>query len=154
MPQVEQSIEIHAPVNAVFALVAHQPERMAEWWPPLEQQERVSPPPTQIGSVSRYVYNVMGVRIPGEQRVTELQEDRCLVVKTISGIDNTYRFDFALKENSANADITIVTARLDYKLPGSVLGQLLNRSAIEDKNLRDLRDGLRQLKALIERENS
>jgi uncharacterized membrane protein len=151
MPQVEQSIEIHAPVNDIFALVAHQPERMSEWWPPLEQHERVSTAPTQVGSVTRYVYNMMGVRIPGEQRITHFEENRCLILKTISGIDSVFRFDFTPKDG--HADTTIVTIHQDYKMPGSVLGQLLNRSAIEDKTLRDLRDGLRQLKAIIELEN-
>ena len=151
MPQVEQSIEIHAPVSDVFALVAHQPERMSEWWPPLEQHERVSPAPTQVGSVSRYVYNVMGVRIPGEQCITRFEENRCLIINTISGIDSAIRFDFTPKDD--HADTTIVTIHHDYKMPGSVLGQLLNRTAIEDKNLRDLRDGLRRLKTIIEQES-
>lgn len=147
MPLVEQSIDIHTPVEAVFGMIADQPERQAEWWPPIELQERVSPPPTQIGSVSRYVYNMMGVKIKGEHEVIELVPNEYLKVKTSSGIDSTFEFLFAPAGNN-----THLTIRVDYKLPGSVIGQLLNKLVIEQKNESDLREGLANLKAILERE--
>jgi uncharacterized membrane protein len=147
MPHVEQSINIEAPVEAVFGVIAHQPERMAEWWPPIELQERVSPAPTNIGSVSRYVYNMMGVKIKGEHEVLEMAENQHLIVKTTSGIDSQFDFHFAPSNNGTN-----LTIRVDYTLPGSVLGQLLNRLAIEKKNEQDLEEGLRNLKAIVENE--
>jgi len=147
MPLVEQSIDIHVPVQAVYWMIADQPERQAEWWPPIELQERVTPPPTGLGSVSRYVYNMMGVKIKGEHEVIEMARDEYLKVKTTSGIDSTFEFLFAPSENG-----TYLTIRVDYKLPGSVIGQLLNKLVIEQKNEADLRDGLANLKAILERE--
>lgn len=147
MPLVEQSIDIHVPVQAVYWMIADQPERQAEWWPPIELQERVTPPPTGLGSVSRYVYNMMGVKIKGEHEVIEMARDEYLKVKTTSGIDSTFEFLFAPSENG-----THLTIRVDYKLPGSVIGQLLNKLVIEQKNEADLRDGLANLKAILERE--
>src|ERR1700741_1890174 len=99
MPFVEQSILIQAPAETVFGLIAHQPERMAEWWPPIELQERVTPPPTAVGSVARYVYNMMNVSIRGEHEVQEMTENQRLVVKTISGIDSAFEFTFTPREN-------------------------------------------------------
>lgn len=145
MPLVEQSIDINAPAEAVFDIVANQPERQAEWWPPIELQERVSPPPTEIGSVSRYVYNMMGVKIKGEHEVLEMTPNEYLLVKTTSGIDSSFEFIF-----QPIASGTRLTIRVDYKLPGSVLGQLLNKLVIEKKNEDDLREGLANLKALAE----
>ncbi|MBZ0284631.1 MAG: SRPBCC family protein [Anaerolineae bacterium] len=147
MPLVEQSIDIHVPVQAVYWMIADQPERQAEWWPPIELQERVSPPPTQLGSISRYVYNMMGVKIKGEHEVIEMARDEYLKVKTTSGIDSTFEFIFAPATNG-----THLTIRVDYKLPGSVIGQLLNKLVIEQKNESDLREGLANLKAILERE--
>jgi uncharacterized membrane protein len=148
MPLVEQSIEIYAPVETVFGMVAHHPERQSEWWPPIELQERVTPPPTIVGSVSRYVYNMMGVKIKGEHEVQEIAENQYLMVKTISGIDSAFEFIFQPKGTGTN-----LTIRVDYKLPGSLLGQLLNKLVIEQKNETDLRDGLANLKSIVEREN-
>jgi uncharacterized membrane protein len=148
MPQVEQSIEIQAPPATVFALIAHQPERMPEWWPTFELQQRVTPPPTGIGSISRYVYNMMGIKIKGEHQVLTMDENEHLVVKTISGIDSMFDFSFV----PVNGGSTRLTLRVAYTLPGSVLGQLLNRLTIEQKNERDLNQGLHNLKALVESE--
>lgn len=147
MPYVEQSIEIASPVEAVFDLIAHQPERMAEWWPPIELQERVTPPPTVVGSMSRYVYNMMNVSIRGEHEVTDMTENQRIVVKTVSGINSM--FDFTFEPVAAGTRLTI---RVDYSLPGSVIGQLVNRAIIEDRNIQDLQEGLANLKAIVERE--
>ncbi|MBE2271905.1 MAG: SRPBCC family protein [Anaerolinea sp.] len=145
MPHVEQSIDIHTPPENVFGIVAHQPERMPEWWTAFDLQQRVSPPPTAVGSISRYVYNMMGIRIKGEHQVMQLEQDRRLVVKTISGIDSMFEFNFAAIDGG-----TRLSVRIAYSLPGSVLGQLLNRLTIEQRNERDLIEALQRLKALAE----
>lgn len=145
MPHVEESIEIGAPVDVVFDLIAHQPERMAEWWPPIELQERITPPPTAVGSISRYVYNMMNVTIRGEHEVRAMDENQYLRVETISGIDSAFDFHFA--PTPAGTRLTI---RVDYTLPGSIVGQLMNRVIIEERNLKDLQEGLRNLKAIAE----
>ena len=145
MPHVEQSIVIHAPVEAVFGLIAHQPERMSEWWPPIELQERVTPAPTHIGSVSRYVYNMMNVSIRGEHQVMEMAENQRLIVETTSGIDSRFMFDFEPASGG-----TKLTIRVDYSLPGSIIGQLMNRAIIEERNIRDLQEGLHNLKRILE----
>src|SRR5690606_3065397 len=115
--------------------------------PPIELQERVTPPPTAIGSVARYVYNMMNVSIRGEHQVTQLAENQHLVVETISGIDSRFHFYF-----EPVAQGTSLRIKVDYSLPGSVIGQLMNRVMIEDKNIKDLQDGLANLKRIVERE--
>ncbi len=147
MPQVERSISINAPVERVFSFIADEPERMPDWWPPMELQERVTPPPTDVGSVSRYVYNMMGVKIKGEHRVEEMSRNRRLVVKTTSGIDSKFDFSF-----EPEGDGTRLTIKVEYSLPGSVLGQLLNKALIEKQNIRDLEKGLENLKSILEGE--
>jgi hypothetical protein len=49
-------------------------------------------------------------------------------------------------------DGTRLTVLFAYSLPGSMLGQRLNRLSMEQKNERDLAQGLENLKALIEGE--
>jgi uncharacterized protein YndB with AHSA1/START domain len=147
MPQVEQSIDISAPPAVVFGLIADQPERIVEWWPSFELQQRVTPPPTAVGSASRYVYNMMGIRIKGEHQVLQCDPPLHLVVRTLSGIDSM--FDFTLAELDGGTRLTVQVA---YALPGSMLGARLNRHNMEQQNERDLVQGLANLKALIEAE--
>lgn len=145
MPYVEQSIVIQMPPSAVFAFIAHQPERLPDWWRAFHSQERVTPPPTVVGSISRYAYNMMGVRIKGEHQIVEMEADARLLVRTLSGIDGIFEFTFAPADGG-----TELTIRVDYALPGSVLGQMINRPAIEQSNERDLIEGLQNLKRLLE----
>lgn len=147
MPHVEQSIDIRVPPETVFAIIAQQPERMPEWWSTFEKQERITPSPTASGSISRYVYNMLGIRIKGEHQVMQFDENRRLVVKTLSGLDSMFEFGFTPTETG-----TTLKVRIAYSLPGSVLGQLLNRLTIEQANERDLIDALENLKAIAERE--
>jgi uncharacterized membrane protein len=150
MPRVEKSITINVPTAVAYAMIADRPERMAEWWPPIELQQRVSPAPTQIGSISRYVYNMLGVRIKGEHRVEAMCRNETLQVKTISGIDSAFQFNFVPVSDHA----TRLTIRVDYQLPGAILGQLLNKAAIENENIKNLDNGLNNLKSILERETS
>ena len=145
MPYVEQSVVIQVPASKVFDFIANQPERMPEWWRAFHLQERVTPPPTAVGSISRYAYNMMGVRIKGEHQVVEMEQDAHLLIRTLSGIDSMFEFTFAPVDGG-----TELTVRVEYALPGSVLGQLLNRLTIEQRNERDLIESLQNLKLLLE----
>jgi uncharacterized protein YndB with AHSA1/START domain len=149
MPQVEQTIDIAAPPDAVFKVIADQPERIAEWWRAFESQQRVTQPPTAVGSVTRYVYNMMGIRIKGEHEVLQMEAGTHLVIRTVSGLDGMLDYRLAVIE-----DGTRLTVLFAYSLPGSMLGQRLNRHNMEQKNERDLAQGLENLKALIEAESA
>lgn len=154
MPRVERSITINVPVEKAYALIADAPERMAEWWPPIELQERVSPPPTALGSVSRYVYNMMGVKIKGEHLVQSIRRNEYLSVKTLSGIDSTFDFSFSPSNNGEVNTATRLTIAVDYQLPGAIIGQLINKTLIEGENIQNLEKGLENLKGILERENT
>lgn len=149
MPQVEQWIEIAAPPRTIFDLVANHPERMPDWWDAFECQQRVTPPPTRVGSVSRYVYNMMGVKIKGEQQVVAMTESEHIAVKTISGLEAAFEFKFT---PCREGESTYLRVRVLYALPGSLLGGLLNCQQIERYNLRSLREGLSALKRMVESE--
>ncbi len=147
MPKVEQALEIAAVPRVLFDVIANQPERMTEWWSAIEVQQRVTPPPTTIGSVSRYVYNMLGVRIKGEHQVIALTQDEHIAIKTISGIDAAIEFTCAPSRGG-----TRITVRVVYALPGALLGSLLDRKRIEQQNIESLHDSLHALKHIVESE--
>ncbi len=148
MPQIEQSIVIQASPAAVFNVIAHEPERMPEWWTALEIQQRVTPPPTAAGSIAHYVYNMLGMRIKGEHQVLVYEVPEHLVVRTVSGIDSMFDFSLAAQ----GEDATQLTVRVAYTLPGSVLGHLINRRTIEQENEQVVVESLNNLKTLVEAE--
>ena len=148
MPKVEKSARINVPVETAYALIADQPERMKEWWPPIELQERVTPPPTVIGSRSQYVYNMLGIKIKGEHEILQLTPNEHIYVKTVTGIDSTFDFRFERVDTTQ----TQITIRVDYRLPGSVLGRILDKVLLERENVKNLEQGLNNLKTLLEGE--
>jgi uncharacterized membrane protein len=72
-----------------------------------------------------------------------------LFVKTISGIDSAFNFAFEWEAERA----TRLTVTIDYQLPGALLGQLFNKTMIENENKKNLESGLDNLKSILEREN-
>ncbi|GIK62647.1 MAG: hypothetical protein BroJett018_04410 [Chloroflexota bacterium] len=146
MPQVQQSIKIDAPVEKVFAFIAEQPERMVEWWPPIELQERLTPPPTQVGSRSRYQYNMMGIKVRGEHEVMQFIANQRLYIKTLTGLDCAFDFQFETPDTNQ----TQLTVRIEYMLPASVLGRILDKTLVERENLQNLEVGLTNLKRILE----
>jgi coenzyme Q-binding protein COQ10 len=145
MPHVEETILIAAPVEKVFDFIANSPESMPDWWPPMTLQERVTPPPTRLGSVSRYAYNMLGIEIKGEHEVTAFTPNERLHVTTTSGLDSAFDWLFRVEKGGCR-----LTVRVDYEVPGGILGKLANKVVVERKNLEDLQQGLRNLKRLME----
>ncbi len=146
MPRVEKSVLLHAPIDQVFSLIADEPERMSIWWPPIESHKRISPPPTQIDSVSRYVYNILGLRIKGDYQVQTFSRNERFVIHSISGVDSLFDFRFEVYDQR----VTHVTVVVEYQLPGAIIGQLLKRSEIEAENVNNLENGLKNLRRLLE----
>jgi uncharacterized membrane protein len=131
VPEVQQSIEIGVPVENVFMMIANCPERMSEWWTQFELQERITPAPTVIGSRSQYIYNMVGIKIKGEHEVLKLIPNGYLYVKTLTGIDSAFEFVFEQLAQSQSR----LTVRVEYRLPGSVLGRILDKVLVEDTNV-------------------
>jgi len=150
MPRLQHAIAIYAPPERVFNMVAEYPERMPDWWSAFEMQQRVTPPPTIIGSVSRYVYNMMGVKIKGYMSIVELTPNTHVHMRTTSGLDASFQFIIDPFNDEDGVQRTTFAIQVDYALPGAVLGKFLNRQTLEQKNERDLHQALINLKALIE----
>ncbi len=147
MPKVEQHIKIDRPVEEVFSLIADQPEQIAAWWPTFDLQQRITPAPTKTGSVLRYVYDMMGIRIKGQQQVQEFVRNERLITRTISGFDSIFDFQF----QALGRDTTVLTIIFDYRLPGALLSQLFSRAAIEFENAKSLNTALINPKQRLER---
>jgi hypothetical protein len=87
----------------------------------------------------------MGIRIKGEYEILELEPNRYLLARTLSGIETVVEFAF---EAVAEGTLLIVTA--DYTLPGAILGGTTNRLTLEQQIERDTRAALDQLKIMLE----
>ena len=144
MAHVEEDILIHAPMDKVFARVQDN-ERYPDWWPNMIEQKRLTPDPLVVGSRSRFVYNMLGVKTSGEIELAIYEPPRHLTVRTSGGVNGT--FDWRCVDENGATHLRVV---IDYSLPGSILGKLADKLVVEKRNQADLEAGLQKLKELIE----
>lgn len=145
MAEVEKSIQIKAPIHLVFNMIANQPERTSDWWKALRKHERLTQPPTAVGSRTAYEYNMMGILIHGEHEVVNLVENERITVRTLSGVRADLTFQMQPIRGGTELTLTVT-----YNLPVGPMDDAVNRLAIEEKNLFDIQDALRNLKRLLE----
>jgi uncharacterized protein YndB with AHSA1/START domain len=144
MAHVEKSIVIQAPPEKVFARIEDN-ESYPEWWPNMIEQKRDKPGPLEIGSRSKYKYNMLGATLVGEVILEVYEPPQRVAVRTTGGANGTFDWRFRPEGSGTRLDVVV-----DYTLPGSFLGKLADKLVVEKRNEADLEEGLKKLKALLE----
>lgn len=146
MVHLEKSIVIEAPLDKV-AVLAGDPQRWHAWFAGLSEPDQVTGD-GNAGTVVEHHYLLMGLRFPVITRVLEriLTPEESQWQATIEGpFDGKQHWSYL-----AEGDMTRVTARLDYTVPGNLLGRMANRLLIERIQERNLEQTLGNLKLLCE----
>ena len=139
MIKTKVSVEIHRPVNEVFAFVTHV-ENFPRWFTGVVQESRqVTPGPIDVGAKFTQVGEFLGRRFESHFTVTEYESNRLFCVATNWGpIPFQGCFHFEPFENG-----TLVTDRHQigragfFDLVGSLLVNRLRRQA--ETNLANLK---------------
>ncbi len=146
MVHMEKSIVIAAPLDKVAAL-AGDSHRWHTWFAGLSEPDHVTGD-NYAGTVVEHHYLLMGLRFPVTTRVLErtLTPEESQWHATIEGpFEGKQHWSYL-----AEGDTTRVTARLDYTVPGKLLGRMANRLLIERMQERNLEQTLGNLKLLCE----
>lgn len=146
MVHMEKSIVIDAPLEKVVTLGVD-PHRWHTWFAGLSEPENITGN-GDAGTVVEHHYLMMGLRVPVTSRVVEytLTPQESQWRATIEGpLNGKQHWSYV-----AEGDKTRITARLDYTIPGSILGQIANRLVIERIQERNLQQTLENLKLLSE----
>jgi uncharacterized protein YndB with AHSA1/START domain len=148
VPMLEEQVEIAAPIEGVFELLAD-PVRGPEWTPNLLSVEllgngRAAGP----GTETRLVVNMAGRPSKGSGRCVEWDPPHRLVLASSleAGVDSTTTFQL-----TPTGSGTAVAARLEYTLTGDGLGRLVGGLLGNSMARRDLRKALANLKTQLER---
>jgi uncharacterized protein YndB with AHSA1/START domain len=147
LPVLDERVEIAAPIEAVFELLAD-PARGPEWTPNLVSVEPLVDGPPGPGLETRLLVNVGGRPSKGTGRCVEFDPPHRLVLASSLdvGISSTTSFQL-----TPTARGTAVAARVEYTLPASGLGRLVGGLFGDSLARRDLRKALANLKAQLER---
>jgi uncharacterized protein YndB with AHSA1/START domain len=148
VPVLEEQVEIDAPIEGVFELLAD-PVRGPEWTPnllsvePLHNGQGAGP-----GTETRLLVNMAGRPSKGTGRCVEWDPPHRLVLASSldAGVDSTTTFQLTPTESG-----TAVAARLEYTLTSGGLGRLVGGLVGNSMARRDLRKALTNLKSQVER---
>lgn len=116
---VEESVEVDAPVDKVFAYVDDH-THTKDWMFGLA---RIEPVTDQLRGVGAQYDGVMKVGVPLKARVecTAWEQDRYIEIRTVKGIHTTQRWTFT----DLGGDRTRIEAWVSYTLPGGPAGRAI-----------------------------
>lgn len=141
MPSAENVVVIRARTDRVRRWLLAAPRRVPLWWPEVVRIERLQgkrPPRFE------YAYDLLGVRLRGV--FTASTAPNALLIRTTQGPE--IRVRIALVDYG---DATSVAIRIDYVLPGALLGHQANLRHAERVNNEVLHSAMHRLKQILER---
>lgn len=119
---VEKSVEIEAPVAAVFAYVDDF-SKTQEWMYGLTKIEPVGDQLHGVGATYEGSMK-LGVSLDSTIRCVGYEENRRIEITSIKGIKNTQRWTFT----DLGEDRTRVDAWISYELPGGIAGAAIAKA--------------------------
>jgi uncharacterized membrane protein len=145
MARIKAKVEVEVPVKKVFDFLADVPENHPKCFRIIEKVEATSELKRGLGSTFRYEVKSGGIRNWFENKMTNYVENELMEWKSISGMKNEGGWSFAPTEKG-----TEVTFFMDYELPASYLGKVLDKLFVERENRKDINESLERLKAILE----
>ncbi len=141
MPKLNNSINISAPVEKVFAYITD-PLTITEWLVGATEVTDVTG--SGVGQHYHWKYNMLGVPLRGETTVSEYVPNERRVTDSKGGAISTWTFTFAPHEGGTKLDL-----ELDYTIPVPVLGKLAEQLVLK-RNQREADLSMQNIKQRLE----
>ncbi len=139
-----KTVVIHAPVAQVWDFITHT-SRLTEW--AAEAVAEASADAMVIGTTWTEKMHVAGAPLETTWRIAEQDPERKLVFVGTSTGGGKARGQHTL---APHADGTEMTTEVEYSLPGSVFGRMLDKLVMERKTEGDIAEMLRKAKERLE----
>lgn len=147
MTRLERSIEIKAPPEKVWELLAW--DRLPEWYPSIKTAEYTSEKREGVGATAHVTGEdeEMKQKFEYDIEVTECVENERATWRTTSG-DFTAFGSTTLKPTEAGTELTMM---IDYHLPYSILGKIIDRLKVRKLMEKYFETGMENLKSIAEK---
>jgi len=146
LTRIERSIDLKTPKEKVWSMIAH--KRLPEWFDLFKKVELTSKEDDEVGATHRMtseLYEIVKVEWDGE--TTEWIENEMYSWRTIGGPFTGFG-SMIVTPVASGTKFTIV---MDYEIPHSFLGKILDRLLIQEALESEFDEGLRELKTLLEK---
>ena len=148
MGRVESSIEIEAPIEKVFAFLSNPKNREKILAHAEVKVEDVSKGPIGVGTTYRWSAVLAGRKVDlHPHEIVEFEKNRRFVDHDKGGSLKKEQFTFVF---AATDKGTKVTMTIDYELPYSVIGKILDKLRFRKEFERFLNGGAQKAKEILE----
>ena len=144
MPRVETSVTINAPIEKVFHTII-EPEFTPKWSSGISEVTNIKGDPEEKGSSTDLAYHVLGMKFTQHMVTSEIEKPRKVIYQMTGGFPGT--FEFALEPQG---QATKVDIRIDYSVPGGIIGKIANQLLLERMNRKNIESSAEGLKIFCE----
>ena len=146
MTRVERSIEIDRSPEEVFEALTDL-DRLPQWATILVETRKAPGRPIETGDSFEQTIRVAGVPLESRWRVGHIQRPTVVEYEAEGVMGGRLRM---IQRVSPVGGGSRVELEVDYELPGSFVGELLDQAFVERRNEREAGSSLQNLKDLLE----
>lgn len=146
MRRIERSIEVGRPPGEVFALLTDL-DRLPEWATIVVATRDVSQVPLRRGNTFKQTVRVLGQEIESEWTVVDFDPPRRVAYTATAPGGGEMRMTQTV---GPAGDGSRVDLKVEYEVPGGLLGELFDHLVMEEGNEREAEASLAALKRLLE----
>lgn len=145
--KLTKSIEIEAPPEKVFAFITDM-EKMNEITKGFQETSYTSKGPVGVGSTMHVVGKAGGSQEEFDMEITEFEKNKKIIMRTIGASKLKVQTSDIL-EPTANG--TKLTGTMDYELPYSILGKIVDKLRVSKDLEKTMEKNQRNLKKALEK---
>jgi uncharacterized membrane protein len=145
LTRIEKSIEIKASPEKVWPMIDW--DRTPEWYAPFKKVEYTSKEKNVVGETVHVSGEIAGVKAEWDGETTEMIENKKHAWRSTGGSFT----GFGSFELSPTKSGTKLTAMMDYEMPYSVLGKLIDKLRVHKAMEKSFEVGLKKLKDMAEK---
>ena len=146
MTKIEKSIEINAPPEKIWALNCKL-ERLPEWQPEFKTSKWTSMEKCKVGSTLHLTGEAGGFKADMDLEITDWKENEKMAWRTSTGTATGFG-SVTLSPTKAGTKYTTI---VEYELPYSVLGKIIDKLRVHKAMEKSYEGALKNLKAMAEK---
>ena len=151
MGRVESSVEIEAPIEKVFVFFSNPKNQERIFVDYNMKIEDVSKQPIGVGTKYRPSCVIAGIKAkPHLHELVEFEKNRRIVDREVKGGGGSLKKEELTYAFGATDRGTKVTLTIDYKLPYSVIGEVLDKLRMRKAFENFSKDGVQKAKEILE----
>ena len=144
MARIERSIEAKAPIKKVWAFMINF-ENYPSFFKGLKKLEYITEQRSGVGAKTHWVMESGGQEIEWEAEITEWVENKKMAWRSTSGMKNNGYW--SIEPTEAGTKLTLM---MEYELPGSILGKIIDKLKVEREFTEKIDESLEAGKKILE----